>query len=761
MGKRMKYMINLLSKEHQPEKLSLQSMAKRLLVGFFVLMLMLTLLSRVADSVTVAKVRVSRIKSSVLNYEISGDGTIKAEAEKYLDLYEGVRIEDIKAKAGQSVKEGDLLFTYDLGDLETIVESLRNEYTIAQLNLEKDVLNQEAAVRTKETELAEIGLRRAELDLKLAQKNLDIAKSKFEEGINDKLEMAKENFATAKETKAAALEDREYALSKLSLEVARAEEPVEKYNKARLGLEVALKEYRLAVQSSSKKLSEPVPVDLHGLVDTAINLDIRDGDYYKTLVMIDDSFRKFLNTLYTGTAESVSNSDIDTLDILSSAMVTIYKQYYGDKEYEKHTKEIKKVKDSLERAKEDYLLTFISTIESGAMLTSAQKAACMRAYQDLYDELDELTQKDQKLKFAISTYGYALQNKSEADIESAYQALFFLLYEEDEDKLEEIKAAQELLVMKQKELANTTLDWDRSIAKAERELSKSKEEYRLATEADGQLENQTYDYSTDIRAAESQLEIARRNTEDAVYALKLAKEKDKETLEANHSKEQINEKNMEIHKLEQKEKEEALVRVEEIISRGGNVFAPVSGILLQLDLAVGVKVLGTEKVSLSREDYAFHFKVNEKEAKHLEIGDEVIITPNNSRKSITASLDSIGMVDTTGMSLITAVLPESEYGEGNIASYTINKRSKQYQQTIPLQAVRMDSNQVNYVLMVTESNTSLGNELTAYRINVTVLDKDYRTAAVDASIGPEDNIIISSNKNIEEGDRVRIYEENK
>jgi hypothetical protein len=73
----------------------------------------------------------------------------------------------------------------------------------------------------------------------------------------------------------------------------------------------------------------------------------------------------------------------------------------------------------------------------------------------------------------------------------------------------------------------------------------------------------------------------------------------------------------------------------------------------------------------------------------------------------------------------------------------------------------MDANQVNYVLAVTESNTSLGNELTAYRINVMVLEKDYRTAAVEAPISPEDNIIISSNKNIEEGDRVRIYEENK
>jgi multidrug resistance efflux pump len=753
----MEYMINLFSKESQLERLSLRSLAKRLLIGFFVLMLMLTVVSRAADSVTVARVRVSRIKSSVLNYETSGDGTIMAEAEKYLDLYEGARIEDIKAKAGQSVKKGDLLFTYDLGELETIGESLRNAYTIAQLNLEKDQLNQEAAVSAKEAEMAEIGLRRAELDVKLAQKDLEMAKSKIDEKISDGLVVAKESYTAAKETKAAAMEDREYALRKLRLEVAKAEEPVEKYNKARLGLEAALKEYRLAVQGSGEKLSEPVSVDMHGSIDTAIDLNIRDGEYYKTLVMMDDSFRKFLNTLYSGTADPGPDSDTDTL---SKAKVKIYQQYYGEKEYEKHTKEIKKAKDALERAKEDYLLTFISTIESGAMLTSAQKAACMRAYQDLYDVLDELTKKDQKLNFALSSYGYAIQNKSEADIESSYQALFFLLYEEDEDMLNEIKAAQELLIMKQEELANASSDWNRTVAMAERELSKAKEEYRLATEAKDQLQNQTYDYSADIRAAESQLEIARRSAEDAANELKSAKEKDRMTLEANHSKEQINHMNTEIHELELKEKEKALGRVEELISSGGKVIAPVTGVLLQLDLKVGSKVTGTEKVSISREDYGFYFKVTEKEAKHLEIGDEVIITPNNSRRSITASLDSIGMLDSTGMCLLTAVLPEGEYGEGNVAAYTINKRSGQYQQTIPLQAVRMDANQVNYVLVVGESNTSLGNELTAYRVNVNVLEKDYRTAAVEAHIGREDDVIISSNKSIEEGDRVRIFEEN-
>lgn len=762
MGKRTEYLINLLSKENKPEKISLQSLAKRLLVGFFVLMLLLTGLSRAADTVTVAKVRISGTKTGVLTYEISGDGTIEAEGEKYLELYEGVRIEDIAARVGQTIKEGELLFTYDLGDLEEVGGRLRNTYTIAQLNLEKDKLSQETAEITKDGETAEISLRRAELDLQAAEKELELARNKVDEGILDRVQAAKDRYTTAREEKEAALENQKYTIRKLKVEVAKAEEPVEKYQKERQGLEDALKEYRLAVQGSGQKLPEPVPVDMKTSIDKAIDLNIRDGEYYKTLVMMDDSFRKFLNTLYSGTTSTSSNSDSATdTDAMSVAKVNIYKQYYGEKEYEKHGKAIKKAKDDLERAKEDYLLTFISTMETGAFLTSSQKAASMRAYQDLYDVLNELTSKDQKLNYALSSYGYALQNRNAADIDNTYRELFTLLYEEDEEKQKEIKTAQELLAAKQEELLAATSTWDRTVAKAERELEKAQEEYRLAAEADRQRQNQTYDYSTDTRAAESQLEAARRNAEDAAYAMKSAKEKDKQSQKAMYSREQINQRNIEIHELELKEKEEALNRVEELIRLEGKAVSPVSGILLKLDLVNGGRINGTEKVSISREDYCFRFKVPEKEAKHLSVGDEVKITLENSRKSIAASLDSIGSVDLQGASEITAALPGDQYGEGKAAAYTISKRSKQYQQTIPLQAVRMDANQVNYVLMIGERNTSLGNELIAQRVNVTILEKDYKTAAIEGPISPRDKIIIGSNKNIEEGDRVRIYEKNK
>ena len=52
----------------------------------------------------------------------------------------------------------------------------------------------------------------------------------------------------------------------------------------------------------------------------------------------------------------------------------------------------------------------------------------------------------------------------------------------------------------------------------------------------------------------------------------------------------------------------------------------------------------------------------------------------------------------------------------------------------------------------------LGRVQTARRVPVTVLEKDAQKAAVTSTLQGTDQIIVSSEKYVEEGDRVRIKE---
>ena len=716
------YIITQLTREPKAAKSTLQETAKRLLIGFFVLMLLLTTVSRAADSVTVARVKAAGVKKSVLNYVITGEGTVEAGGEKYLQLYEGARISEILVKEGQPVKEGELLFIYDIQELETILENLQRDLTIAELNLEKELLTHEPASAAEDTQTADRSLQRAKLDAELARLRLESEKAKVNKTKQEDLETAAEAYLELEAARSELEEDREQEISRAKREIARAEEALDELFSDKRRAEDVISEYKAAVLSSEVKIAAPSAED-------------RKDDVWDPGSIAFDP------------------AAAEESDPLTLAQVHIFMNYYGEEQYKKHLKEAKDLLKNLNRAREDYLLAFMTEAETGAFLTTSQKAAYLRAYQDACEAWMEATEKDRELCNAISAYGAAIQSNSGTDAADAYQELFSLLYREDRDKQQAIRSARELAATKQEELDRIILQWDGKLSASDKELEKARERESQAQEICDRIKEKSYDYSEDTQTQESQLESAGRNLEDANEAFKKAKKKDAKT-------EQSNQISTKLLSLEVEKKKEAVDLAEKLLEQEGRVFSPVSGRIRQIGLTVGSKISGTEKVSVDSEDYEFITQVSKEEAKHLEAGDEIDIMLNHDKKAVTAIIESVGLEDEQGKSEITAAMPEGEYSGGSYASFTVNKTSKQYTQTLPLQAVRMDSNQVNYILAIRESSTSLGKELIAYRVNVEVLEKDSRTAAIKAVINPEDKIIISSSKGIEEGDRVRIDEEN-
>ena len=106
-----------------------------------------------------------------------------------------------------------------------------------------------------------------------------------------------------------------------------------------------------------------------------------------------------------------------------------------------------------------------------------------------------------------------------------------------------------------------------------------------------------------------------------------------------------------------------------------------------------------------------------------------------------------------------ARLPENTAaGNGNTFTWNVNAASDQeYEQIIPLSALREDTAGA-FCLILAEEKSMLGTVQTAKRIPVTVLEKDAQKAAVTSTLKESDQIIASSEKYVEEGERVRIKE---
>ncbi len=100
--------------ESQPHetavKNSLRPTAKKLLTGFFVAMIILTLISKAADSITIAQVTVQNPQGSTLTFEAEGSGIITADAKKIVRITEGIGIDKVNVTQGQLIKKGDVLF---------------------------------------------------------------------------------------------------------------------------------------------------------------------------------------------------------------------------------------------------------------------------------------------------------------------------------------------------------------------------------------------------------------------------------------------------------------------------------------------------------------------------------------------------------------------------------------------------------------------------------------------------------------------------
>ena len=81
---------------------------------FLILMLLFTILSRSADSLTIARVQVRSPGKQVITHTVSGSGTVTSETEEAVFVLANQKIKKVYIKEGSRVQKGDVLFEVDL-----------------------------------------------------------------------------------------------------------------------------------------------------------------------------------------------------------------------------------------------------------------------------------------------------------------------------------------------------------------------------------------------------------------------------------------------------------------------------------------------------------------------------------------------------------------------------------------------------------------------------------------------------------------------
>lgn len=151
---------------------SLRAKALRWLAGFLILMLLLTLLSRAADELTIPRASTAAPAPKTIDRKITAAGKAEETAAFSVTTVAGIRVASVSVKSGSRVEAGSSLFILDTADLQQKLEDVKEELFKLDLDIRdqesRDALNGER----KKLELA-----RARQDYEEAKKSGDKAVS--------------------------------------------------------------------------------------------------------------------------------------------------------------------------------------------------------------------------------------------------------------------------------------------------------------------------------------------------------------------------------------------------------------------------------------------------------------------------------------------------------------------------------------------------------------------------------------------------------
>lgn len=208
----------------------------KIVLMFFVVMFVCTIVSRAADALTLPKVTLGNVSSGKLKFVLEGDGNITSESEELVFLPKDVKIVSAAA-AGVKVEAGDVLAEFDMEALGEACSDSRSELQKLKLNLEQEKLNGEPTAWQREQDAAQRNVTRLEEQLDEVRSQLGQTRTQYEQksmeaGVtNEQIEALKDE--------AAQLEAKEEELSQSlsqaqeTLELAKSNDEVTEANQQR------------------------------------------------------------------------------------------------------------------------------------------------------------------------------------------------------------------------------------------------------------------------------------------------------------------------------------------------------------------------------------------------------------------------------------------------------------------------------------------------------------------------------------------------
>ena len=203
-----------------------------------------------------------------------------------------------------------------------------------------------------------------------------------------------------------------------------------------------------------------------------------------------------------------------------------------------------------------------------------------------------------------------------------------------------------------------------------------------------------------------------------------------------------------------------LEKLERLLEADGRICAPSDGLITEIAVNIGERTADTPAVRMAdlTKGYRFTAELTKEQETYIGAGDEVTLTDSRRNQLEQLAVESVAADgENEGIYEISVPLPDDTLELGAAAVLDYSSTSKTYAICVPLAALHLDERNQPYVLTYDEQDSVLGRELRARKVSVNILDQNELYAALaDGSISSQDEVIVSADKAVDDGSRIRL-----
>ena len=198
----------------------------------------------------------------------------------------------------------------------------------------------------------------------------------------------------------------------------------------------------------------------------------------------------------------------------------------------------------------------------------------------------------------------------------------------------------------------------------------------------------------------------------------------------------------------------------QLLDDKGEIVSERKGTVIENRVITGDRTPDNAAILLSDDSGGWDFKavLTEEQSGLVKVGDTVTLKFQNGKK--TEEDCTVSAIRKTEDDMYEAIVKvvEQEHFPGETGTLEMASQSEQYSCCVPLTALYSDNNR-DYVLLIRETDTILGTELSVVKREVAVVDQNESDAALEnGSLEEADRFVAYASKEITPGDKVRRLE---